>query len=241
MSTYGELTSMCLDSLKVVSDDSHFQKEHIIFLLDKFRSFILKKQYTDIKKEIPESNYQTICLDLEKTSGFDGDCSKSYLKSVQEIPDMLPIGNMKVSTKDYFQGNISYVNRERFKYTGFNKYLKNMIYSTTGPDSHLYLKSNNPQAYHLCKVQMTGIFEDSSKAAELSCEGNEDGSCDIMDKGFPLEEGLIPTLIEGVVNLLSGIVYKPKDKVNDSNDDLDSMARFLARNLKKNWERDDAK
>ena len=62
-----------------------------------------------------------------------------------------------------------------------------------------------------------------------------------MNKSFPLEEGLIPTLIEGIVNFLSGAVYKPKDAINDANDDLDSIARFLARNLKKNWERDDAK
>ena len=241
MSTYRELVSMCLDTLKVVSDDSHFQKEHIIFLLDKFRAFILKKQYTDIKKEIPESNYQTICLDLEKSNAFNGECGNNYLKSTQKIPDLLPLGNTKISTMDYFQGNISYVSRERFKYAGYNKYLKNMIYSTIGPDSYLYLKSANPQAYHLCKTQLTGIFEDSSKAAELSCEGNEDGACDVLDKAFPLEEGLIPTLIEGVVNLLSGAVYKPKDVINDSNDDLDSIARFLARNLKKSWERDDAK
>ena len=35
MSTYRQLTYMVLDELKIVSDDSHFQEEHVLFLLDK--------------------------------------------------------------------------------------------------------------------------------------------------------------------------------------------------------------
>lgn len=241
MSTYGELASMCLDQLKLVSDDSHFQKEHVLFLLDKFRAFILKKQYNDIKKEIPESNFQTVCLDLEQVDAFEGDTcgGKGYLRSKQEIPNMLPIGGTKVSTMDYFQSRLSYVSRERFKYVGNNKYLKNTIYSTIGPDSHLYLKSNNPQAYHLCKAKVTGIFEDGAKAAELSCDDNStEDTCDVMDKNFPIEEALIPVIIESIVTLLSGTVYKPKDSENNASDDLDRIANYLARNLKKGWERD---
>lgn len=240
MSTFGELTSMCLDQLKLVSDDSHFQREHIVFLLDKFRSFLLKKQYSDIKKEIPNSNFQTICLDLEKVDAFGDDTcgGRGYLKSVQEIPDMLPIGGTKVSTMDYFQGRMSYVSRERFKYVNSSKYTRNTLFSTIGPDSHLYVKGDNPQAYHLGKAKVTGIFEDSSKAAELSCDNDGEEKCDIFDKDFPIEEALIPALIEGIVNMLSGAVYKPKDNLNDSSDDLDSIARFLARHLKKGWERD---
>ena len=61
------------------------------------------------------------------------------------------------------------------------------------------MKSSNPQAYYLDKVSLTGIFEDSSKAAELACEKDGDdsdsGSCDVLDKTFPLEESLMPQLI----------------------------------------------
>ena len=125
MATYKELVYMALDELKLTSDDSHFKEEHIIFLLDKYRAFLLKQRYTDIKKEIPESNYQTICLDLEKTEGIEGDpCSGTYLKSIQEVPDMLTISQPKVSTLDYFGGDITYTNRDRFKYT--------LIHSKTG-------------------------------------------------------------------------------------------------------------
>lgn len=72
MSTYKELTYMVLDELKIVSDDSHFQEEHVLFLLDKYRAFLLAQRYKDIRKEIPESNYQTICVDLKQVNAIDG-------------------------------------------------------------------------------------------------------------------------------------------------------------------------
>lgn len=223
MSTYRELTSLVLDELKIISDDSLIQIEHVIFLLDKYRTFLLKQRYSDIKKEIPESNYQTICLDLEPKQAFEGDtCSESYLWSKQEIPNMLTIATPKISPMDYFSGNITYINRERFKYIGFNRFLQNIIYSTLAPNRHLYLKSNNPQYKYLERVQLTGIFEDSSKAFALSCNKNPD-KCDILDMDFPLEEGLIPPMINMILKELSGAIYRPADTVNNATDDLNKV------------------
>ena len=244
MATYNELTYYVLDELKMISDDNHFQKEHVIFLLDKYRSFILKQKYADIKKEIPDSNYQTICIDLQRINSFDGDScdGRGYLRSIQEIPDTLTIGNTSVSTLDYFQGEINFVSKERFKYAGNNKYLQNMLYSTIAPDSHLYIKSNNPQAYYLNKVRVTGIFEDSSKAAELACEGDSaDDKCDITEREFPLEEALIPTILELIIKELSGAKYQAADEQNNAADDLDKLANYVARHLKKKgyYTRDD--
>jgi hypothetical protein len=146
---------------------------------------------------------------------------------------MLSVGKQTISSVDFFQGNLAYVNNERFKYVGNNKYLKNQIYGTIAPNRYLYLKSNNPQAYYLEKVKVTGIFEDSSAAAELQCDGdNGDGACDIMDKSFPIEEALIPPMIELIVKELSGHLYQPKDSENNDSDDLSKLANYIARNLK---------
>lgn len=235
MSTYGELVHLVLDEIKLASDDSFFQREHVIFLLDKYRSFILSKTYKDIKKEIPESNFQTICLDLEPVSSYEGDtCSGSgYLRSIQKIPNMLTISNPKVSTMDYFTGNLTYVNRERFKYVGSNKYLKNIIYSTIAPNEHLYLKSQNIQYSHLERAKITGVFEDSAKASELECPDEEGNTvCDLLDRSYPLEEALIPAVIELVVKELLGAAYRPKDDVNNANDDLSDLVAYLRRNVK---------
>lgn len=226
---------MVLDELKIVSDDSHFQEEHVLFLLDKYRSFLLAQRYKDIRKEIPESNYQTICVDLKQVNAIDGTpCTGAdYMKSLQEIPNMMQVGKQKISSLDYFQGNFAYTNNERFKYVGSNKYLKNQIYGTIAPDNHLYLKSSNPQMYYLEKVKVTGIFEDSSKAAELQCpDASGEKPCDVMDMEFPIEEALIPPMIELIVKELSGHAYQPADNENNATDDLDRLASYIARNMK---------
>jgi len=235
MSTYRQLTYMVLDELKLVSDDSHFTKEHIMSLLNWYRLFILKQRYSDIKKQIPDSNYQTICIDLEPTNAIDGSACEGpgYMKSIQEIPDMITLSVPKVSPIDYFQGNFAYVNRERFKYVGSNRFLRNQIYSTIAPDNHLYMKSNNPQIAYLKKVKVTGIFEDTEKAAELQCPDEAgDTACDTLDKNFPLEDALVPVIVELVVKELSGAKYQPKDNENNANDDLATIASYVRSNLK---------
>lgn len=235
MATYKEIVYLCLDELKLTSDDSHFVEEHILFLADKYRGLLIKQHYKDIRKEIPESNYQTICVDLKQVNAIDGTpCTGAdYMKSLQEIPNMMQVGKQKISSLDYFQGNFAYTNNERFKYVGNNKYLKNQIYGTIAPDNHLYLKSSNPQMYYLEKVKVTGIFEDSSKAAELQCpDASGEKPCDVMDMEFPIEEALIPPMIELIVKELSGHAYQPADNENNATDDLDRLASYIARNMK---------
>lgn len=83
MSTYREVAYLILDEVKINSDDSYFEIEHVLFLMTKYRSLLLKQRYGDIRKNISISNYQTICLDLEKTETIDSyPCDKPYLKSI---------------------------------------------------------------------------------------------------------------------------------------------------------------
>ena len=106
--TWREIIYMILDELKGMSDDFTFTEDHIAFLLGKYRSFILKQRYyTDIKKVISESNYQTICLDLIEVPSINGESCEgsSYLRSKEKIPVTLMIGNPRVYPIDYYQGN----------------------------------------------------------------------------------------------------------------------------------------
>lgn len=206
-----------------------------MFLLSKYRGALLQ-QYQNIKKQIPESNYQTICLDLDKVEGTP--CiNGTQLRSVQEIPNMLAIGSPMVYANNFFAGNFNLVSRERMKYVGSNKYLKDQIYVTIAPDRHLYFKSCNPQLFYLQKVRMTGIFEDVEEANKLSCDGDNSGSdtscyVDSMDKEFPLEVSLIPNLIQAVLKDILGAAYRPQDSSNNAEDDLANLAYFLSKNLK---------
>lgn len=226
MSTYREIVYMCLDELKSISDDAYYTQDHIIFLADKYRALLLKKNYTDIKKSVPESDYQTICLDLERVQGIEGDpCSGTYLRSTEKIPNMLPVGTPKLSSLNFLSGEFTFVNRERMKYVGHNKYLKNIIYGTIGPDFKLYLSSSNHQYQYLDKIEFSGVFEDSAKASELACnDADKSTECDPLDNRYPLEEALIPLVIELTVKELSGAAYKPEDEANNAKDDLSGLA-----------------
>lgn len=226
MSTYKELVYICLDELKLHSDDAVFTEDHVIFLLNKYRVFLLKQRYSDIKKQIPESNYQTICLDLIEVPAISGKPCEggSYLRSKEKVPFLMKIGNPRVYPIDYYQGEITYVSRERMRYVGYNKYLQNIIYASLGPDNYLYFKSFNPQFLYLEKIRITGIFEDTLTASELQCpDESGDIVCDVLDRTFPIENALIPSLIQLVVEELTKAEYKPEDKENNSDDDLSKV------------------
>jgi hypothetical protein len=227
MAKYKEIVSMVLDELKITSDDSIFTEEHIIFLVGRYRSFLLKQRYyTDLKKQIPESNYQTLCLELEQTEAIEGlPCEGGYyLSTTKPIPNLLPFGITRLYTSDsYYKGNIEFVTKDRFKYVGNNKWLQNIIYATLDPNGRIYLTSSNPQFLYLCEAKLSGIFENAEEASDLECENSEDNSCDILDREFPLEDALIAPLIELVTKELSPSIAAPEDKENDANDNLSSQ------------------
>lgn len=223
--TYRELVYMILDELKVISDDSYFTEDHILFLTDKYRVFLLKQRYSDIKKQMPDSNYQTICLELEETPAMNGGPCEGmpYLKSIVKVPDLMKIIQPSISTIDMFQGiRITYVSNNRMKFVGNNRFVKNFIYTSIGSDGYLYLKSTNPQFLFLNRIKLSGVFEDSIEASKLDCTSNID-SCNILDKEFPIEGALVNPLIELVVNELTKAIYKPEDNMNDSKDNLSDL------------------
>lgn len=225
MTTWRQIVYMVLDELKITSDDAVFTEEHVIFLLGKYRGMLLKQQYKDVKKEIPESNFQTLCLDLIQVPAIAGEPCEggTYLRSEEKIPFLMNIATPRVYTEDYYQGEITYVSRERMRYVGYNRWLTNIIYASIGPDNYLYFKSFNPQYLYLKKARLTGVFEDPEKASEFECDKSND-TCDILDREFHLEEALIPQVVQLVVKELSRPEYLPKDEENNSKDDLSGIA-----------------
>ena len=218
-----EAIYMVLDEIKGSSDDFTYTKEHIAFLLGKYRALLLKQRYSDIRRQIPESNYQTICLDLIEVPAISGEVCEggSYLRSNDKIPVTLMVGNPRVYPIDYYQGEITYISRDRMRYVGYNKWMKNIIYCSIAPDGYLYFKSWNPQFLYLEKVKFTAIFENAKEVSGLTCNGDEGTACDLLDRTFPIEEALVPPLIELVVNELRKAEYAPSDEENNADDNLD--------------------
>ena len=227
-----EIVYMVLDLAKAAtSDDSFWTEEHVIFLLKKYRSFLIKKEQekqratTDIASEF---EYQQICLDLEKIPAIDGEpCTGGYyLRTTKKIPKILEGNQPRVYPIDFYQGiNISYVPRDRMRYVGTNKFLQNIIYVSLGPDLHLYLNSSNPQFLYLKKLRMSAVFEDFDEISSYLCD--DDGNsmaCDVLDEEFPIREYLVPTLMELVVKELTSAKYQPVDDKNNANDDMSKVS-----------------
>ena len=109
------------------------------------------------------------------------------------------------------------------RFTGENKYLSNIIYYCFNPDWYLYLKSCNPQFFHLEKANLSAVFENDVEAQDLLPEDSPEYSCNIMDRRYPLEDSLVIQLVEYVAKELGTVLYNPSDEKNDANDQLDEV------------------
>lgn len=221
--TYKELIYIILDELKLYSDDASFNEDHIKFLCSKYRALLLKNTYKDIKKGIPDSNYQTLHLDLEVVPEIYSSNS-IILKSKDKVPILIPIGNVRISPYKYVhEHKIEYISQERFRFIGHNKWMKAIIYCCKAEDDYLYFKSWNPQHLDLEKITFSGIFETLE---------NESSTQENMDSEFPIEEALVPQLIQLVVQELSNKTIVPEDQMNNASDDKSSLYNYMARNVK---------
>lgn len=235
MATYGEIVYMVMDLLKVHSDDAFFTEEHVIFLANKFRALLLERKYRNARNqtysEMSDQNMQTLCLDLEPADISPFGCGGMWLHSVKEVPDMINSFEPKISViSDMLQSTVSYVPTERMPYVGHNKWLRNIVYASISNNDHLFLTSSNPQFMYLKQVQLTAVFDNPEEAASLSCAGDADsGVCDILDKTFPLEDALIPSCIELIVQELKPPVYAPLDRENDARDGLSDVSAVSGR------------
>lgn len=236
--TVGELTYFILDSCKIISDDSIINENHVMFLMKKYRNFLIKKEQEKERSTTDEASMfesQQICLDLEKVPALeDDDCSGYYLRTVQKIPKTLEGNQPRIYPIDFYQGiNIAFVPRDRMRYIGTNRFLENIIYVSLAPDLHLYLNSSNPQFLYLKRLRMAAVFEDYEEAAKLLCNNDGDSaSCNVFDITFPIRDNLVPQLIELCIKDITGFSYKPKDPMNNAKDDLADLASFIRSNTK---------
>lgn len=213
--TYRELVYMCLDEIKAMSDDSYITEDHILFLISKYRAFLLKQKYEKTNMPVARSNYQELV----------GITADSKIPSIMGIATPIVIYNLN-STQ------YSYVSPHRFQFVGNNKYTSSISYCTI--DNGILKTKERKQTQRAVVVgpspanfSIYAVFEDIQKASEL------DGSSgDILDKVCPIETDLVPGIQELVVKDILGIAYRPQDKANNASDELGSVG-LMSGNSKK--------
>lgn len=244
MTTYREMVYMVLDQIKASSDDFYYNEDHIIYLLDKYRAFLLKQKYAQIKKQVSQSNFQNIIITK---------------KTKNKIPNILNIALPQYESKDNTKYN--YCTPNRFEYVGISDCNKKSNYFTLklcGDNLQLLTSTGNKNTNTFCSefevpdVQncidtiddhtvknklikdrelplvenyLTAVFESPKVVYQLENE-------DVLDKTFPLEEALISPLLEMVNKDLSSSFLKPQDTKNDGKDDLGDLNRFMYQNSK---------
>ena len=238
MSTYRELIYMVNDEVKLLSDDSTFTEDHIMFLLKKYRPYLIEQKYQKNRENINNDNKQRICIELEPDSNTNPCGENTLLRSKHKIPSQMTIGNLNFyNVEGYPMDMFAFVPFQRLAYIGHNKFLKKIVYCAIDVNGYLYFDGSNPQTQYLQKIIIDGLFEDPEEAEELKCKcddelQNENDDCNILDKKFPIEGELIPLLIQSVVKELIGATYRPKDIYNNALDDISDLATFIRKNVK---------
>lgn len=229
MATFGQIAHAIQDFSKTISDDAVINIDHIIFLMSKYRNYLLSNP----TKNVTNADYQTICIDLVPYDEGNICSGEPYLISEKPVPNIMSKGEVTVSPMGGFMysSKFQFVNYEKFTYAGLNKWFNNFIYVTIGPDGHLFVKSKKAGFIHINKMKVTALFDDIEKAAELSCEdcsgNNELHACDIEDKEFPLDAAYIPLLMKYVTQEITAAAWNPRDDSNNASDDISVFARVL--------------
>jgi hypothetical protein len=232
--TYRELVYMALDALKIHSDDSKFTEDHVIFLLNKYRAYALQQKYSKTLEGVNNSNYQVININLikEVIDTPPEEYGGVFKKSTHKIPGIIKITLPEVYDEREWRQEYVFTSSDRLTYVGHNRFLKNIKYCAIDKDGYLELKSSKEYIQGIAAVSMSAIFEDPNDAYDF----NED-TTDILDRVFPLEAALVPSVLELVLKDLTNGIYKPTDTTNDAQDALSDLAGFLRRNMKSQFQK----
>jgi hypothetical protein len=125
MATYRELVYMVLDELKARSDDFYYTEDHIMFLLEKYRAFLLKQKYRIPKSVVLNSNYSYI--ELPPPIALNTSILDTGFKC-----EVLPIAPPKLTVIPNIIGGkevlFNYCTEDRRLFLRQSQYLKNINY-----------------------------------------------------------------------------------------------------------------
>jgi hypothetical protein len=250
---------MVLDELKLASDDSYYTEDHIIYLLEKYRAYILNTDKNDMARN-SRANYQNLVFTVRKEYSIEGydDRIKKFKKfyiSSTNIPNIIDIRKPKLYLNNYYNDSVELVYRERMKYVGYNKYLKSFRYASIAPDNYLHLVAwedlktipvfgtdkditfdytfdHTFKGEEFETLKLWAVYQSPKEVIELM---NPDA--EILDEEFPLDNALVGLLIQYVVKELLGASYRPADTTNNAKDDLSDIESFVRRNMKSQFQK----
>lgn len=220
MSTYRQVVYMVLDELKIKVDDSHWEIDHIIFLLNKYRAAILKQRYSGFKRAIPMSWYQQI------TIPFDNDILK--MKSLKKVPALVNLYGLEFFTsasttgtnQQSYKYKITLVSPERFEYVQVSKWLKDIIYCTIAYDNYLYIKMQSVPGISQSRPNSITLHALLDNPIDIIGYAEVPIGTDPLNIDFPVEESMVGEVINGVITELGQLKFLPDQEKNNATEDV---------------------
>ena len=260
MTTFRELIYMCLDLTKNISDDATYTEDHVRFLLKKYRNYLIEQKNSKQNGYQSDDNKQEINIQ-DSESGLDNrlesiinedhphykhngsievadDKSTNYIRTRTELPKLLNNSLQVYSMDDLYSPMITYVSPDRIKYVCRNKWLDRFVYCSIMGDKKLYFKGKEVLLNNILEhgIKIYGVFEDPEDVLKFN---NPDITYnELLDSDFPIDNDLIPLLIQSVVKDLLGASYRPKDPYNNALDDLANISQFIRTNMKDRFVKD---
>lgn len=227
MSTYREIIYLVKDELKLLSDDSNFTEEFIMYLIDRYRATVIKQKLSDIRKSISSDVYQSITVQLEHNEGNynPGHITGGVVKSVFKIPSVIDLRRLRAFPSDDSTSYINYVSKERLQYVGNNRHTSKMIYCAIGEDNHLYLKSQSPSLLSMDSLKLESLYQSPIEAYKFDLTNKGDTiTIEDIDCDCHIESSLIMNIVDMIVKELSKGIYLPEDDENNAKDDLSNIS-----------------
>lgn len=215
----GELISLVRTTIKQQSDDSKYTDLYIYGLIKSIRAFLIHRDINS-NKNISIFNWQTICIKLEKTQFINCDCVPvgcEVLMSTVEIPSVIT-ANKRDLLKVHTFNNII------IPYVGIDRQISNKYSDFMRLHPGYYIQDNKLIIWNdlnLRAIQVSGVFDDPAELSSYKIcnqDGAEFDACsfDPNTQDFPLEERLIPALLDAVIQYLLGSIQVPDDKINNA-------------------------
>ena len=204
---------------------------------------LFTQKYKGKKVEIPSAYYQrlNVYFDISYNDGL------TY-KSIKQLPNILDITNLWQYTFVHNDGmrteNLNFINPQKFKVVGYNKWLRGQVYITIDLDNYMYAKIpaiSSGNSINLISESETGTLISEDGLNQLVAENlvdsyvyydtildnpiegyrfNDNDELDVLDFTFPCEESLIQPIIDLCVKEIAAINGITRDVTNNATEDI---------------------
>ena len=211
-----------------ISDDTELDERHVTYLLNNQRSLWLRNEYNKPGRSIDSNIIQDLgCLELEEASPEDC-CIETngciVLRTKKKIPNTIELHAKTAITRvgpiNKTSSPFSFMPYHKAVYSGNGRYNKNIVF-TYILNNRIYIKTNSLAANMLDYINVRGVFEDPTAAAEfIDCDGKP---CFTYEDEYPINNWMIPFVKEQVLNQLGVALSTPKDESNDAKEDINKQ------------------